>query len=208
MPPALSLTADRVRRALGARRRWLAAGFAAAAVAGGLHAVAPPPARTTEVLVAATDLRGGAPLRPDQVETVAMPDDVVPHGALTAVEAVAGRLLAGPVRAGEPLTDLRVVGAALVDGYGAGRVAAPVRIADAGAARLLRSGDVVDVLAAGSTETSVVAAGAPVIVVPEAAEAAAGSTQGALVVLAVDPGTARDLAQAATLSPLSVSVRG
>lgn len=211
MPTALALTTDRVRRAVSARRRLLAAGFAAAAVAGGLHTASPPPPDTTDVIVAATDLPAGAPLQVDQLDTVAMPDDLVPKGALTNHAAATGELLAGPVRSGEPLTDLSLVGAPLVEGYGPGRVAAPVRIADAGAVALLDTGDHIDVLAAdprGAAETAVVAAGAPVVVVPDAGKTATRSGSGALVVIAVMPETAKKLSQAAVVGPLSVAIRG
>ena len=49
---------------------------------------------------------------------------------------------------GATITDVRLVGPALLAGYGGRLVAAPVRIADAGSARLLQPGDVIDVLAA------------------------------------------------------------
>lgn len=210
MRSALALSTHRVRRAVGTHRRLLAAGFAAAAVAGGLHTVSPPPADTTDVVVAATDLAAGEPLQHDQLDTVALPDDLVPDGALRSRAAAAGELLAAPMRAGAPLTDLSLVGAPLVDSYGEGRVAAPVRIADAAAVDLLRTGDHVDVLAAdprGAAETAVVAADAPVVVVPQTDSSRAGSS-GALVVLAVTPRTAGRLAQAAVVGPLSVAIRG
>jgi Flp pilus assembly protein CpaB len=63
-----------------------------------------------------------------------------------------GRVLAGPMRRGEVLTDVRLVGGGLLEGYGPGIVATPVRVADGGTVRLVRPGDQVDVLAAGVTE--------------------------------------------------------
>jgi hypothetical protein len=50
------------------------------------------------------------------------------------------------MRKGEPLTDARVLGDALLQGYGPGTVAAPIRIADPAAAHLLHPGDRIDVL--------------------------------------------------------------
>ena len=74
----------------------------------------------------------------------------MPMAALSAVE---GRVLAGPMRAGEVVSDLRLVGPALLEGYtstpGVTVLATPVRIADAGAVRPARPGDRIDVLAAG-----------------------------------------------------------
>ncbi|WP_313956448.1 hypothetical protein [Streptomyces sp. SAJ15] len=115
-------------------------------------------------------------------------------------------------------------------------VSAPVRIADAGAARLLRPGDRVDVLAAaGSAEPRVVARGARVAQVPgaraDAADRAAddaaasggladgdltdgglagevgsGVGEGALVVLAVPRATAATLAGASVTARLAVTL--
>ena len=51
---------------------------------------------------------------------------------------------------GNMITDLRLVGAPLAGQYGPDVVAAPVRLADADAVSLLRPGDRVDVIAAGS----------------------------------------------------------
>jgi Flp pilus assembly protein CpaB len=87
-------------------------------------------------------------------------------------------------------------------------VAAPVRIADAATVRLLRPGDRVDVIAAGETaaggEARVVARGARVAKVPEAAGGPEGS--GALVVLAVPRATAARLAGAGATARLAVTL--
>lgn len=87
-----------------------------------------------------------------------------------------------------------------------GTVSAPVRIADAAAVRLLRPGDLVDVLAG----ARVVAAGAPVVSVPDMSDtsgAADSGDEGALVVLSVPRETARALAGAATsTTPLAVTM--
>jgi hypothetical protein len=80
-------------------------------------------------------------------------------------------------------------------------VRVPVRIADAGVARLLRPGDRVDVLAA----SRVVAAGARVAAVPEDG-AGALEEDGALVVLAVPRTTAAALTGAAVRAPLMVAL--
>ncbi|SEN09475.1 hypothetical protein [Actinacidiphila rubida] len=91
---------------------------------------------------------------------------------------------------------------------------APVRIADAGAVRLLRPGSCVDVLAA----FRVVASGARVVDVPAdpdpdlASALTAGrdgvgsGTGGALVVLSVPRGVAAAISGAAASSPLAVTL--
>lgn len=87
-------------------------------------------------------------------------------------------------------------------------VSAPVRIADAGTVRLLRSGDRVDVIAAqdkaAGGDAEVVARGARVTKVPEPLDEAAGS--GALVVLSVPRATAARLAGASATARLAVTM--
>jgi hypothetical protein len=84
-------------------------------------------------------------------------------------------------------------------------VSAPVRIADPAAVRLLRRGDVVDVLATAPRRgpARVVARRARVAGVP--AEGSAGAGGGALLVLAVTRGTAAELAGAAAEGELAVA---
>src|SRR5437867_898218 len=74
--------------------------------------------------------------------------------------------------------------------------AAPVRIADRDAVRLLRVGDRIDLLAADprTSTAQLVASSAPVVALPEVAEHQVASASGALVVVAVSPNVARDLA--------------
>jgi hypothetical protein len=88
-------------------------------------------------------------------------------------------------------------------------VSAPVRIADAGAVRLLRPGDRVDVIAADESgsgeEVRVLAKGARVADVPQdPVDGAAGD--GALVVLSVPRETAASLAGAGISSRLAVAL--
>jgi hypothetical protein len=114
----------------------------------------------------------------------------------------------GPVRAGEPLTDVRLLGESLLDRY-PGSVLAPVRIGDAASVDLLRVGDRVTVLAAdpqADAEAVTVADTVPVIAVPPRRRSDSSLASGALVVLAVDATTARELAGAAARSLLSVVV--
>lgn len=200
------MTPTDLRRALARHRVLLAAGLAAGSVAAGLSAVAPPPAPTVEVLTAARDLVAGAVVTEADLVQVGLPTALVPSGALTDASLAVGRLLAGPVRRGEPLTDVRVVGSALLDQADRGTVATPVRLADPAAATLLRAGDRVDVLAARADVpvAVVVAADVEVLAVPSAI---ADSGEGALVVLAATPAAAARLAAAAVSGRLSVTVR-
>lgn len=205
----LTSSVRRVRRTILAHRRLLAALSAAAAVAVGLQAAAPtPPARIT-VLTAARDIPGGTVLARDDLRPAAFVPDNVPDGALRTAGDVVGRTTAAPMRAGEPVTDVRLTTGALLDGF-PGTVAAPVRISDAGAVALLRAGDLVDVLAADphSGRAVEVAQRVPVVAVPRAGDEGNDLVPGALVVLAVSTETARTLAGASVGSYLSVTLVG
>jgi Flp pilus assembly protein CpaB len=201
-----TLRRRRLHRAVLARRRPLAALLAALAVLVGLQAASPASPPTRGVLVAAHDLDGGLVLGPGDLVRSSLPPENVPAGAVTAMGQVLGRTTTGPVRAGEPITDVRLVGASLLDGY-PGRVAAPVRVGDPGAVGLLRIGDRVDVIAAdpqGGSDAVVVAQAVPVLALPRAEDTALAS--GGLVVLAVGDETARTLAAASVSSYLSLVI--
>ena len=193
-------------------RALLAAGLTAAAVATALPTFAPPPAPTVQVVAAVHDLVPGTPLTAGDLVTVALPAAVAPQGALTVTSAAVGRVVAGPVRRGETLTDVRLLGAALLSSA-AGLVAAPVRLADPATTALLHTGDRVDVLAAptdgaattATTTATTVAGGLSVLAVPTTSSSDA---DGALVVLACTPIVAARLASAAVHSRLSVTVLG
>jgi Flp pilus assembly protein CpaB len=193
-------------RATRRHRGLLSAGLAAAAVAAALPTLAPPAPPTVQLVAAAHDLAAGTPLAAADLRVVSWPRSVAPAGALATVDDVVGRVLAGPVRTGEALTDVRLIGAALL-ARGTKLVAAPVRLADPATAALLRAGDHVDVLAVRTTEPQAaavtVASGLSVLAVPAPGEA---DPDGALVVLAATPDTAARLAAAAVGSRLSVTV--
>jgi Flp pilus assembly protein CpaB len=204
----LLLLRRRLRRLLLARRRPLAALAAGLAVLSGLQAAAPAPPATRVVLTAARDLPAGAVLDRSDLTYATFTPDSVPSGVVPGAARVLGRTTAGPVRAGEPLTDVRLVAGSLLDGY-PGAVASPVRVGDAGAVALLRVGDRIDVIAAdprGRQGARVVAHAAPVIGLPRTPDNGSGSP-GGLVVLAVDDRTAADLASAGVLSYLSIVIR-
>jgi pilus assembly protein CpaB len=160
------------------------------------------------VTVAATDLPAGTVLAAEHLVVARLPPEFAPAGAATEPGALVGRVLAGAVRAAEPLTDARLVGPGLTALLPAGQVAAPVRLADLAVAALVRTGDRVDVLATppGSPTAEVVAAAAVVLAAagplpPDQTDPAAG-----LLLIAVDDATAARLAAAATTATLTVSL--
>ncbi len=198
-------------------RRLLSAGLAAAAVAACLHVLAPGAAPTAPAVVLARELPSGHVLTVGDLRVVHLPPRAVPPGALAA-GSVTGRSLAGPGGAGEVVTDARLVGPGLLTGEPAGRVAAPVRVADAEAAALAQVGGRVDVLVAadGAAQAQVVATAATVLAATGVDAGAGGLLgggggadpgAGALLVLAVSAGQAADLAAAARRGPLTITLR-
>jgi Flp pilus assembly protein CpaB len=198
----------RVRRTVLARRRLLAGVCAAIAVAAAFQANAAPPPPRTLVLTAARDLAGGVVVHRADLRRIPFDPQSVPTGTLNSATAAMGRTTTGPIRAGEPITDARLLTASLLEGY-PGLVAVPVRIGDAGAVRLLRVGDRVDVLAAdpqGEAAAAVLGRDVPVLAIPGSAGGTPGLTTGALVVLGFPDASVPAVAQASVASFLSVAV--
>ena len=198
----------RLRRALLTRRRLLAALLATAAVAAGLHALAPPAPAGARLTVAARDLPAGRRLAPGDLEVVTVPPGGVPDGARSSP---VGETLAAPVRRGEPITDLRLLGATLAPST-PGLVAVPVRLPDAGVAGLLRPGERVDLLATdpvGGT-TQPVAADVVVLAVPPehaAANTVTDAVSGRLVVVGVPETDVTGVTNSAVRHYLTVAFR-
>jgi pilus assembly protein CpaB len=203
----------RVRRAVEWHRSLISALLVGVAAVCALTAVTPRHTPTRPVWTAARDLSGGGPLRADDIVLRRLPLPLVPAGALGAGARVVGRMLAAPMRRGEPLTDVRLLAPPLLAALDRpGLVAVPVRVADgAAAAALTHPGDVVDVLAtadldgASANAPAVVAAAVTVLSVP--GRDATGEGDAGLVVVAVTPEQAAALATAAAGSRLSLVLR-
>jgi len=193
-----------VRHQLRRRRRLIAAVLAAAAVVSALRTLAPPPADTVEVLVAARDLPSGTRLGEEDLVARAFPAELAPPDAATVA---AGRVLAAPIGHGEVLTDLRVVGPGLALAQ-PGETVLPVRLPDAGMASLLRPGDEIDLVATdpGTGTTAVVARDVTVLATPtDVPDGPAGGSGGALLVVGASAVEAIDISSAALAQYLTVS---
>jgi hypothetical protein len=193
----ISLASGSVRRAVLRRRRLLAGVLTAVAVAAGLHAVAAPPPATVPVLVAARNLPAGAELQAADLVSAefapgSAPDDLVDDPV--------GRTLAAPLTRGEAVTDVRLIGAQLADGFD-GLTATPVRLPDAGMVDLLRVGDHIDLVAADprGTGAETVAVDAPVLAIPSEAAGGPGTAglPGRLVVVGIEDDEVDTVAAAA-----------
>ena len=156
------------------------------------------------MLVAARDLPSGTLLGDDDLTTRDFPSDLAPAASSTAA---VGRVLAGPLARGEVVTDVRVVGPGLARAE-AGDTVLPVRLPDAGMARLLRAGDEVDLMATdpGTGSSTVVAREVTVLSTPTGVpEGPSGGSGGALVVVGVSDQEAVQITSAALSQFLTVS---
>lgn len=140
----------RLRIALARYRRGIVAGLLAVAVVAGLQALRPAAPATTPVLVVTRDLPAGHRLGAGDLAVLSWPGAAVPAGLVARPQ---GRVLAAPLRRGEPVTDVRVVrGRPAATGLPSGWVATTVRLTDPAAAFLVSPGDRVEVIAGGGTD--------------------------------------------------------
>ncbi len=221
-----------LRRFARTHRPLLAAVLAGAAAVLTISAVRPAPPPTTQILVTSRSLPAGHTISDGDTTTADWPTAIGEPLNTADPSQVTGRITAGPLAAGEPVTTNRLVGPGLLqqtdsvaaDGRSGIYVAAPVRLADAGQTALIRPGDVVDVLAARATDgggqsAEQVAVDARVITVASRSEGDTGllphgggqdsdsSEPGSMIVLSVSEQTATDLAAAATRSRLSIVLK-
>jgi Flp pilus assembly protein CpaB len=164
------------------------------------------------VVTAGRDLTPGTILTPADVAVAEWDSATVPEGAVLDSADVDGRTLTGPVRAGELLTDVRLLGSRTATAaLGAEARVVPVHLADAGVTDLLREGDRVDVLTVEAQENSdaapaarILASGAMVVLV--SAEAGGGRQRDRVVLLALPTEDATTVAAASLVSALTVTL--
>jgi hypothetical protein len=196
LPPGLRSTAA---------RRVLAAALVLLAV---VAAYRSDPSRSrVPVVVSATDLVPGSYVTAADLSTTLVDESVVAQGSLTSVDDAVGRTVAGPVRPGEVLTDVRLLGPRLASATlraDDARVV-PIRLADPELADLLRAGDVVDVVRAADSGTGIIAEAATVVVVSAAGTGVARREQ--LVLLALRADAAATVAAASLSDALTVLLR-
>ncbi|GAB2657057.1 SAF domain-containing protein [Prescottella soli] len=167
------------------------------------------------VVVAARDLTPGHVVTADDVRTVARSRADLPDAAVADPGAAVGRTVSSPVRGGEILTDVRLLGPRLAEaaaGSADARVV-PVRLSDAGLAKFIREGDRVDVLtvdAAHDAGTSrpaaatVLASAATVVLV--APDQPSGARRDQVVMLALPAPQASVVAAASLTDAITVTL--
>ena len=164
----------------------------------------------TEIVVATRDLASGVELTADDVHLENRMAATVPDGSQSDVDAVIGATLAGPARRGEVLTDVRVLTPRLAESVaGPDARIVPLPLADSAVLDLVRPGDVVDVLAAGSeadadARPQLVATNAVVVLVSEKPKGA-GNGSDRVVLVAVGAHAANELAAAALLQTVTLT---
>ena len=165
----------------------------------------------TEIVVATRDLPSGVALTADDVRLENRTAATVPDGSQSDVGAVIGATLAGPARRGEVLTDVRVLGPRLAESVaGPDARIVPLPLADGALLDLVRPGDVVDVLAAGTEGSDtdarphLVATDAVVVLVSEKPKGA-GSGSDRVVLVAVAAHAANAVAAAALLQTVTLT---
>jgi len=212
-----SLNPSVLSRLLAARPDWSRTLAARRIAAGALVVLAAvvalrsdPQGDRTEIVVASHDLASGVELTADDVKLENRTATMVPDGAQSDVDAVVGATLAGPARRGEVLTDVRVLGPRLAESVaGPDARIVPLPLADSAVLDLVRPGDVVDVLAAGSeadadARPQLVATNAVVVLVSEKPKGA-GNGSDRVVLVAVGAHAANELAAAALLQTVTLT---
>jgi Flp pilus assembly protein CpaB len=193
-----------------AARRVAAGALVVLAAIAGLR---PDPAQErTGIVVAARDLAPGIELGPADVRVETRTATTVPDGAQTDLARVVGATLAGPARRGEALTDVRLLGPRLAESAaGPNARIVPLHLDDTALLDLIRPGDVVDVLGAGTdagvgahAEPQVMATDAVVVLVSQK-PTGAGSGGGRVVLVALPAHEANEVAGAALVQSVTLT---
>ena len=134
----------------------------------------------------------------------------VPDGSQSDIDAVIGATLAGPARRGEVLTDVRVLGPRLAESVaGPDARIVPLPLADSALLDLVRPGDVVDVLAAATSDGAdarprLMATDAVVVLVSDEPKGAGGGSD-RVVLVALPAHSANDVAAAALVQTVTLT---
>lgn len=167
----------------------------------------------TGVVVSSHDLTPGTPLTVDDVHIEKRSKTTIPDGAAYDLAAVLGSTPAGPAHRGEVLTDLSVLGPRLADAaIGQDARIVPLHLADSALLDIIRTGDVVDLLAAKEsgavadpgTDARVVATGAVVVLIsPKPSQHGPGAER--VVLVALPAATAHTVAGVALVETVALT---
>lgn len=142
------------------RRRLLAALCLCAAAALSVQQLTPEPLRVVDILTATRDLPAGTTLGATDVAVVKVPQAAVAPGTLTSRDQASAARLATPLRQGQAVSTVSLIGPGLLVGTEPGTRAVPVRLSDPAAAELVSPGQLVTlVLSPSATGDGTPAAG-------------------------------------------------
>lgn len=163
------------------------------------------------VVVAAADLKPGTALEPEHLRLERRARTSLPDGAQEDIGILLGATLAGPVRRGEVLTDVRVLGSRLAElSVGPNARVVPLRLADDAVLDVIRPGDVVDVLGVPGTAFGDVSQDRPrmlaasAVVVLVSPQPSAGEDR--VVLVALPAGGATSLAGASLAHTITLAI--
>ena len=169
----------------------------------------------TATVVATHDLTPGVALNAADVRLEDRLATTVPDGARSDLDGILGATLASPVRRGEILTDVRVLGSRLAEAAaGTDARIVPLHLADAALLDVVRAGDVVDILtadesaelSAGTVQSRVIATEAVIVLVSARGK---GPTAGAdrIVLVALPAAAANTVAGTALVQSVTLTLR-
>jgi Flp pilus assembly protein CpaB len=152
------------------------------------------PVTTIPTVVALAEVAAGDTVEPSDVHVVQWPADTHPPPAATDTTGIVGRRAAAAIRAGEPLTEQRVLGPSLLAASGAHLVAVALPLDPLSCSGLVRPGDRVHLVGRAGTGPRTLVRDAPVLTV---------STQTGAVV-AVPDTSAAVVVEAAALDAIAL----
>lgn len=165
----------------------------------------------TEVVLAAEDLSPGTELAARHVRVERRPVSTIPEGAVTDPSAALGATVAGPARRGEVLTDVRLLGPRIAEAAaGPDARLVSLQLSDGALVDLVRTGDVVDVLAApasdigAAAQSRVIATRAVVVLVSERRQGP-GAAGDRAVLVALPARAANDVAGASLTQAVTLT---
>lgn len=190
-----------------AARRAAAAGLVLLAAVAAVRS--DPRGDHVDVAVAARDLAPGTALTAEDVRLESRSASTLPDGAQSDVGAIVGATLAGPMRRGEVLTDVRVIGSRLADlAVGPDARIVPLSLGDAALLDVIRAGDVVDVLTthdeeAKSATPRLIASDAVVVLVSQKPK---GAGQDRVALVALPARSAHEVAAASLTQAVTLTI--
>ncbi|ABY23488.1 conserved hypothetical protein [Renibacterium salmoninarum ATCC 33209] len=214
--PQVKLLLRWIFRLVKRRRRLIAALLLCSAAAIAVNQLTPANQPVETALAASKDLPAGSTISASDMVLLKVPLAAIPQAALARPSQAIGQQLAGALRKGQILTDTSLLGQSLLTGTPAGSVAVPLRLSDAGTAKLVAPGQLVTVVLTNEDSTgraengTVLAASIPVLWSQTGAQTANGNSwlpgkeADGLVVVAASAEQSKTLAGASTRGKISL----